>query len=273
MYIGLFLTVLLSLCFLSGCNDQGATADEAKDRETLYQVSTLNALMQGYYDGVVTVGDLLEAGDTGVGTFHALDGEMILLDGQVYQAKADGSVEKKEKDVTVPFAAVTYFEDDLTLSDMVGISDIEALKGVLDQKVLETTGNPNLFYMAKITGDFAMVHVRSVPPQEKPYKPLKEIAQTQPEFEYEDLSGTIVAVRCPDYVAGINMPGWHLHFISADGTKGGHLLDASLKTGEGQVDFTNEFQMFLPVDGAFGKLALANDMAQDTQSVEGKQEK
>ncbi len=80
--------------------------------------------------------------------------------------------------------------------------------------MLEDTDNPNLFYVAKVEGDFSMVHVRSVPSQEKPYKPLKEIAQTQPEFEYKDLKGTIVAVRCPDYVAGINMPGWHLHFIS-----------------------------------------------------------
>ncbi len=268
-----FLLILICLGLLSGCAHQKVTAEQPENRDVLYQVSTLNALMLGYYDGVVTVGDLLKEGDTGVGTFDTLDGEMIVLDGQVYQAKADGSVEKKGNDATVPFAAVTYFDDDLTLEDLTDLADIEALKTLLDQKVLEDTDNPNLFYVAKVTGDFSMIHVRSVPAQEKPYKPLKEIAQAQPEFEYKDMKGTIVAVRCPDYVAGINMPGWHLHFISADGTKGGHLLDAALKTGEGQVDFTNEFQMFLPEDVAFGDLSLANDLAQDTQKVEGKQEK
>ena len=115
-----------------------------------------------------------------------------------------------------------------------------------------------------------MVHVRSVPAQEKPYKPLKEIAASQPEFIYENISGTIVAVRCPDYVEGINLAGWHLHFISTDTTKGGHLLDADLESGECQIDFTNEFKLFLPENNNFGALSLANDLQEDTQAVEGK---
>ena len=265
----LSISLVLSSLF-TGCSDTATNKDADDNRDTLYQVSTLNALMLGYYDGVISVGDLLEAGDTGLGTFDTLDGEMIVLDGKVYQAKADGTVTAPSDDITVPFAAVTYFDNDFTLSNLEEIPDLESLKSILDQAVTEATGNPNIFYMVKITGDFDMVHVRSVPAQEKPYKQLKEIAASQREFEYKDISGTIVAVRCPDYVEGINLAGWHLHFISTDKTKGGHLLNADLKSGEGQIDFTNEFALFLPENTDFGKLSLANDLQKDTKAVEGK---
>ncbi len=261
--------VFIFISILSGCAD---TSTATKETETVYQVSTLNALMLGYYDGIVTVGELLENGDTGLGTFDTLDGEMILLDGVVYQAKADGSVEIQSNDTTVPFCAVTFFEGDIALDGLADLGDIEAIKAVLDEAALTETGNANLFYFAKITGDFAMVHVRSVPAQEKPYLTLAEIAASQPEFIYENISGAIVAVRCPDYVEGINMPGWHLHFISDDGTKGGHLLDASLVEGAGQIDITTAFTLELPEDESFGALDLRSDLQEETKQVEGKSE-
>jgi acetolactate decarboxylase len=232
-------TALLSIGFiffyLTGCSGGAANEDVSAKRETLYQVSTLNALLLGYYDGIISVGDLLQEGDIGLGTFDALDGEMIVLDGTVYQAKADGTVSEQPEDRTVPFAAVTYFDPDLTVSNLSQIHDLETLKTTLDQKVLDATGNPNIFYVAKLTGDFNMIHV-------------------------------------PDYVDGINLSGWHVHFLATDATKGGHLLDADLNSGECQADFTHEFKLFLPENTDFGALSLANDLQQDTQAVEGKQE-
>lgn len=238
--------------------------------ETIYQVSTLNALMLGYYDGVVSVEDLTANGDTGLGTFDTLDGEMIVLDGVVYKAKSDGTVEKMENEITAPFAAVTHFDKDIEVKGVKDLSNIEDIKSLLDKNV---GGNKNLFYVAKIKGEFNMVHVRSVPAQEKPYKPLSEIAATQPEFTYDKVSGTIVALRCPDYVEGINLPGWHLHFVSDDCQKGGHLLDASLKLADIQIDSTSNYSIVLPETDAFGALKLKEDLSQKTQQVEGKQEK
>ena len=74
---------------LRNCQD---TARATDDREVLYQVSTIDALMQGVFDGVQPVGEIRKHGDFGIGTFDALDGEMIVLDGVVYQAKADGQI-------------------------------------------------------------------------------------------------------------------------------------------------------------------------------------
>lgn len=242
----------------------------AVDRENIYQVAELNALMLGNYDGFITVDELLKHGDTGLGTFHTLDGEMIVLDGAVYKAKSDGSVEKQKGDTLIPFATVTYMDNDLEIKELKDVKNIEEIKKALDDAIAKNKENKNLFYMATIKGDFNMVHVRSVPAQTKPYKPLSEIAATQPEFTYENVPGTIVAIRCPDYVQGINLPGWHLHFISEDKSKGGHLLDASIKVANAQIDYTNNFSMTLPQTADFAKLDLAQNLNQKTQQVEGK---
>lgn len=63
----------------------------------LFQYNTLGALMAGLYGGTLTVGELLEHGDLGLGTLDSIDGELIVLDGKAYQAKgSEGKVEVVE---------------------------------------------------------------------------------------------------------------------------------------------------------------------------------
>ncbi len=261
--ICILILLLVIVMVLPGC--QNNNNNEA-DSETIFQVSTLNALMLGDYDGLITVDKLLQSGDTGLGTFDTLDGEMIVLGGVVYQAKADGNVIKPDGSVTVPFAAVTHFEPDASFQ-LENISDIEALKSALTKP---TSENPNILYMATVAGDFDRVHVRSVFAQQKPYKPLAEVAQSQKEFEYENISGTLVALYCPDYVSGINLSGWHIHFISSDGSKGGHVLDAAIKSADAQIDITSGYKIVLPETQSFASHHLANDMQSAAAKVEGK---
>lgn len=257
--------LLLMPVILCGCEPDGVRGNE--DTDTLFQVSTLNALMLGDYNGLITVEELLKQGDTGLGTFDALEGEMIVLDGVVYQAKADGSVVLPESDVTVPFAAVTCFESDITFP-LKTIRNIEALKDILTEKIAENNGN--IFYVAKITGDFVNMHVRSVPAQKKPYRPLSEVAESQTEFEYADINGVLVALYCPDYITGINLFGWHIHFISSDGKKGGHVLDVDIETAQVDIDITDAYKLILPDTKVFASLDLGSDLQKDTEMVEGK---
>lgn len=77
----------------------------------MYQVSTLQALMLGYTNPVVTVAELLEHGNIGLGTFKNIDGEMIVLDGVCYRAKDDGNVDVAEGDRGVPFSTVCYMDE------------------------------------------------------------------------------------------------------------------------------------------------------------------
>ena len=56
-----------------------------KNRDVLYQVSLLQSLANGDYTGSVTVGELKQHGDIGIGTFDRLNGEMIMLDGEAHR--------------------------------------------------------------------------------------------------------------------------------------------------------------------------------------------
>lgn len=79
------------------------------EHHTLYQVSTAGALVEGVYQGAVTVGRLREHGDFGLGTFENLDGEMVVLDGDVYRVGSDGTVGEVSDDSLTPFALVARF--------------------------------------------------------------------------------------------------------------------------------------------------------------------
>lgn len=248
-----------------GCSQIPEKTIEKND--TLYQVSLLNALMQGDYDGTVSVEVLKEAGTIGIGTFDKLDGELVMLDGQVYKAKADGTVEIQPDSSTVPFAVVTGFDSEHQ-RELYEISEIEDLKAALDQLVLEETGDFNSFYVGRIEGTFDFIHVRSVPAQTEPYRPLSQITAEQVEFRYDKIPGTIIALRCPDYVDGMNLPGWHLHFISTDRTKGGHLLDLKTTSASITLDRTLSYSLQLPGTDNFAKLNLGAEADKATTEVE-----
>ena len=262
-----FVCIMVLVTLMSGC----ATVDKSTPgSDDLYQISLLNALLLGEYDGFVSVGTLKTYGDTGIGTFHSLDGEMILLDGVVYQAKVDGSVTKVSDEVMVPFAMATHFEADVADLPCNSIGSIEELKAFLDRTIMDTTHDLNCFYVAKVQGTFSSITVRSVPPQKKPYQRLSVIASTQKEYTYEQVEGTIVAFRCPDYVDGINLPQWHLHFLSSDTTKGGHVLLVSLAEANLEVGVMRNYHIVLPDSESFAAMDIAHDLTQEAMSVEGK---
>lgn len=261
---------LLLLVLFLGTGCQSVSKQAIPRDDTLYQVSLLNALMLGEYDGFVPVSTLQQEGDIGIGTFDTLDGEMIMLDGVVYKARATGEVVVVDPTITVPFAVVTAFDADMPAMQVKDIADLNMLKENLEAMITQNGNDFNCFYVARIEGTFPLAHVRSVPGQEKPYKRLSEIAATQKEFIYENLEGTIVAFRCPEYVQGINLPKWHLHFLSGDKTKGGHLLDAKLSQGNIQIDTIREFHLVLPESNSFSNMDIANDLSKETTKVEGK---
>lgn len=247
--------ILLLLAILTGC----ATAP----KNTLTQVSTIDALLAGAYDGQMTTGNLLRYGDLGIGTFDGLEGEMIVIDQQVYQARVDGSVLLMPTNALTPFAGIVSFKAD----------SISYFDGAFDEKMFqqyadEFAPNSNLFVAVRFDGHFPLMKVRSVPKQEKPYPPLAEAVKHQKIFEYAGVNGTVLGFRCPSFVKGINVPGWHLHFISDDRTKGGHILGFTTTGGALQVDFCNRFYMVLPDQKQFGELDLSLDRSKELEKVE-----
>ena len=247
---------LLVLLIMPGCAPPG---------DGVIQYSTIDALLVGAYDGFVELEELDRAGNLGIGTFDRLDGEMIFLDNEFWQARADGKVIRMEESETTPFASVCEFRPDLT-RNLQAEASLEALTRNLDG-ICE---NANGIYAVKITGDFAYVKTRSVPPQQKPYRPLTEVTKNQPEFESRDTRGTIVGFRLPPYVKGLNVPGWHLHFLSDDKSFGGHILQLELNRGSCQVDSLNRLTVELEKTGkGMAGLDLTKDRSDDLRQVEG----
>jgi len=228
------------------------------ERDVLFQTATLGALVEGVYDGNLAVGELKKRGDFGVGTFDALDGELVMLDGCVYRVRADGKAEAVGDGETTPFATVTFFEADHTGS-LEGPFDLARVEEMLD-KVLPTKNIP---YAVKIEGTFARVKTRSIPRQTKPYPRLSEVAAKQPTFEFENVRGTLVGFRCPQYAKGLNLPGWHLHFLTADRTAGGHVLELVTDKVRFALDYTFAIYVALPKGGAFYEADLASDKSVD----------
>ncbi len=246
---------ILMVAFISaaiiGCQIS-QSADENKD--ILFQYSTLGALLEGVYDGEMTYAEINQHGDFGLGTFNALDGEMIAIDQQVYQIKADGIAYRVSDELKTPFAVVTFFEPDDTLLIDETI-DCEALKDYVDSKL----PTENIPYAIKVDGIFSYMKTRSVPRQEKPYPELLDVLEEQPIYEFQEIEGVMVGFRLPSYMEGANAPGYHFHFITEGRDAGGHVLECQSQDVVVEIDYTDEWYTVLPEDDAFYDVDMSGD--------------
>lgn len=233
----------------------------------IYQVSTLQALALGYTRPVVTVQELMEHGDTGLGTFENVDGEMIILDGICYQAKQDGSIIRSEDSSGVPFAVVGSIKDGRKFA-VEEKQDISAIKLELTLRIEEDFGL-NSIHIARIDGWFHNVHARAGAPYRSQHVSLKDIlSKTQKDFCFECLYGTLVCVYYPDYMDGINASGWHLHFLSKDRKFGGHVFEVSMRSGECLLQKMDRIEIQLPREAAFDTYSLKEASQDEIEEVE-----
>ena len=215
--------------------------EDARSHHTLFQTSTIDALLEGEYDGDISFAELEERGDFGLGTLEALDGEMIALDGGFYQVKSDGRAYAIDGRAKTPFAVVTFFEPSLSWSLATPV-DLGEFCARLDRLV----GGEASCYAVRVDGDFEYVKTRSIPRQRKPYPPLAEVVKHQPTFESHDVRGSLVGFRFPHYAQGLNVAGYHFHFITADRSTGGHVLEFRLARGELGIDSEADLRLELP---------------------------
>jgi acetolactate decarboxylase len=212
-----------------------------REHHVLFQASTIGALLDGAYDGDLSFGELAEHGDLGLGTLNGLDGEMIALDGRFYRADVDGEVGEVGVDAQTPFAVVTRFEPtiDRTID---GWLDHEGMLARLDGLIPKEAASCAI----RLEGRFELIRARSVPRQTPPYRPLTEVVLEQHVFELSDAEGTMLGFRFPDYVEGIEVSGYHLHFISADRKRGGHVLASRSNGLRVRLDPSSELHIELP---------------------------
>jgi acetolactate decarboxylase len=211
------------------------------DPHVLFQASTIGALLDGSFEGDVSFAELAEHGDLGLGTLNHLDGEMIAIDGRFYRADVEGKVTEVSAEARTPFAVVVPFASNLQF-DLEGSLDQDRLLAEIDRRIPADAAS----CAVRIDGRFEVVRARSVPRQEPPYRPLTEVVGEQHVFELAGVDGTMLGFRFPEYAEGIEVAGWHLHFISEDRTRGGHVLDCRTETAHIQLDPSGELHVELP---------------------------
>jgi len=237
------------------------------EHHTLYQVSTSAALVQGVYQGCVTVGKIKEHGDFGLGTYDALDGEGLMLDGHVYQALGDGSVIEPADSATAPFWVSAEFEADRNAA-IDSVSNWEELCAQIDL----LRRSENLFTAIRIDGIFDEIHYR-VACKSAPGTDLVTATSHQAEFTIKNVQGTLLGFWSPTYARTFNIPGYHLHLLSGDHQHGGHVLGIQAKNLKLQVMDADNLIMALPESPEFLKADLSGDPALALSKAEGAQQK
>ena len=236
-----------------------AEAGAPHDHEA-FQASTLDALMRGSLRGDLTIGELLRHGDLGLGTLDLLDGELIVVDGEALIARVDGSVSPVDPATCTPFAVVCRFAADTEgpIADARGFDAVTA--------AVDALAPPRAACLAvRIDGRVAHARVRSVARQDQPNPTLAAAVAGQAVWDLHDLDATVVGFRFPRDAAGLELPGWHLHLVSADRTAGGHVLDLSIDDGTIRVEHESELVVEVPagVDVGHAGADAARDAALD----------
>ncbi len=229
------------LVTLVACTALPPPADEVT------QISTYPALERGLYDGDVTYEQLAQKGNFGIGTFDGMDGEMVALDGQFYQARFDGSVRRADRAQKTPFATVTFFTTEQRLQPSEPLASYDLLKAYLTEMAPPT----NRPYAIRLNGTFSYVKIRSIPQQGQPYPPLADVIAQQATWEQKNIRGTLVGYWFPQYLSALNAPGYHLHFISDDRQVAGHMLECSVEGATIDIDYLDQVTLQIPQSATF----------------------
>lgn len=264
--VGLFVAALL----LVGCDRQPAATTgpatvgtQPAGPSQLTQVSIINALMVGQYNGVLPIGELLRAGNFGLGTCDHLDGELIVLDGVAYQVRSDATVREVPQQETTPFAVVVPFRADGHFA-CPAANSLTQLEGLLDKQL----PGRNAFVAVRIEAKLKSIYLRSVPRQEPPYQPLAEVAKRQATWQRQDVEGTLIGIRSPPWVSGINVPGYHWHFLSHDHRLGGHIIDCQVEAGDVSFDQCDTWTIRLSDTPEFNRANLNQNLSKELDHVE-----
>jgi len=248
---------------------------EGTGDHAVHQASSIDALIKGAYDGDLTLGELLEQGDLGLGTVQALDGELIVLDGECFQVTVDGIVHRPDRSMRTPFAVVCRFDAHVD-EPLDGRHSLASITARVDEVAAEHAGDlgPAPILAVRIDGRFAEVDLRSVPRQAPPYPPLSDVVDHQHSWQAvapdpSGIPGTLVGFRFPPEAQGVEVAGYHLHFLSDDRTIGGHVTGADLISGRLRLDGTTELHLEVPAGIVVEEADTSEATAAVIRKVEG----
>lgn len=218
------LLAVFCACTRSQADAAGAPADAhpvdsagaQSASNTVWQLSPYALLARGHFGGVVTAGEVLRHGDTGVGAADSLNGEIAVLNGSVYQFMPGGHVARPAPSLRIPFAIVASW----TPGDSMPIPSRTQFTAPLFPGADAGLPTTNAFYALRLTGTWSVVRARTFRKQTR-FGPITPVMEDT--FTLRNVSGTMVGFREPSYVDSLSVPNWHLHFVTADGSRGGHV--------------------------------------------------
>jgi acetolactate decarboxylase len=255
----IFYFLLLASCL----RPSFANAQTLKKSQTLYTAGHASAFIGGLYDAFYPYAELKRFGNFGLGAPDQLDGELLILNGKIYQTQASGKTTAITTGKT-PFAVVNFFNADQVVQTKESLTK-DQLYAYLDRLM----PNQNGIYAIHIKGKFSAVKTRAFPKvTEKPYAPLASMLALQRFFDFEEVTGDLVGYRIPGHMEGPNISGYHFHFLSTDKKGGGHLIE--LKTGaiEIAIDELNNYTIALPTSQDFKHFDFKKDRREEVKRVE-----
>jgi acetolactate decarboxylase len=249
-------TVALSLILFGSIVSGGAPVAGKQPlpaaKRVVWQSQPFIALANGHFQGMVTVDEAKRHGNLGIGALDRIDGEILVLDGVLYQFPAAGGVRKPSGNTRLAFAMMARFVPGKPIELPPGTS-LKDLYCFLDPK-LPTL---NAYYALRLEGKFSAVKTRTFPIQKEPFQPVCELDPPPPVFEFSDIAGTMVGFRPPSYAADVSGPAYHLHFLARDQRGGGHVLDLVVEKATITFDRIDGLALDLPTDKAFAEMDLA----------------
>ncbi len=231
-------------------------------QNTIFMVSPINAIIEGLYETSLSLGELKQHGDFGIGTFNDLNGELVLVDGVVHQLDINGDAQKVSDQEKTPFAAACFFEP-FSVEDIQTPLDYREFNAFLDRCL----PSPNMLYAIKIEGLFSHVRTRSVPKTDN-HTPLVEATAHQKESIFDDVRGTLIGFYTPGFIPSVNVPGYHFHFITADCSRGGHLLECVLTSGRLSIQICSQLNLNLPMTLDYLSADFQRDAEKDLKKAE-----
>ncbi|WP_394823957.1 acetolactate decarboxylase [Pendulispora albinea] len=218
----------------------------ARSNAVLYHASFRGAYLAGVYDGVIPMERLAEHGDFGLGATDGNDGELVALKGTFWRSRADGTMIELGPTETTPYAMMTFFRPQRTIT----------FEGPLTSEQFEKTLDAQLdpghrIYAVRIRGRFAHVEAGNGDKQEKPYRPLEDVLR---EYRYRDhagTEGTLVGFRCPAYMKRFDRVGYHFHYLSDDRKAGGHVRSYVIDDVDVSIQELPAFTVDQPRAGEF----------------------
>lgn len=187
---------------------------------TLFTVNTRAAYRAGAYDGTHAIDELRRHGTFGLGATDHNDGEFVMVDGRAYRTSLDGTTTELDDWTTTPYAAVLPFE-----AVPIRSAPTRGAKTPFEDQLAQTLLTAGRGWAVRIHGTFSYVEAGASAWQPTPYRPLHEVFPEYNWIRHDQTTGTLVGVAMPDCFSGIDVPGFHFHWLSDDRLQGGHVTD------------------------------------------------